>query len=320
MNGVISNKKILFIAPVFYEYHNKIKQQLEQWGNTVHFFPEREYGLRYSLVNNFFNTRMGAEQERYYTGILNATAALSFDHIFIIRGFLMPAAFVEALRQRHPQAVFIMHQWDSLNNYDYRKYLPLFDKFFSFDPVDCDHNPALRYLPNFYLPEYVTPKETDTAEVYDLSFIGSVYDDRLFIIEEIMSQLQGRSFYHHCYLNRLGYFKKYILKGRSSKLIKTNPLPLSEVFRILRQSRVVLDIHSEGQTGFTYRAIDAIAAGKKLITTDHYIQREPFYNENNILIIDRKKPRIRPDLWETPFTPVNVTDYSVASWLTKIFS
>jgi hypothetical protein len=49
---------------------------------------------------------------------------------------------------------------------------------------------------------------------------------------------------------------------------------------------VVIDIVQRGQSGLTMRAIEALAAGKKIITNNKNIINEPFYNNKNIMIID----------------------------------
>lgn len=48
----------------------------------------------------------------------------------------------------------------------------------------------------------------------------------------------------------------------------------------------------ESQTDTTPRLIWALAMNKKIITTNQYIKYMPFYDPDNIFIIDRNNPRI----------------------------
>ena len=45
MNNCVENKTILFIGPVFYNYHQLIIDTLEKQGAVVSFIPEKEYGF-----------------------------------------------------------------------------------------------------------------------------------------------------------------------------------------------------------------------------------------------------------------------------------
>jgi len=317
MKSELENKTILFISPQFYGYEKIIVSKMEQLGASVIYYPERENGIRYKLVNNFGAGNLTSYQENYYLNIYKKTRRIEFDFIFIIRGYLITEDFIKKMRLRYPGATFIMHQWDSIVNNNYKKYIGLFDKFFSFDPEDCKRC-SLKYLPNFYLPEYVSQEGIKEIK-YDISFIGWAYDDRMKLLEEVSAQIPAKFFFKYCYMPP-GRYLINMVKGKAHREIKTKSLSLSEVRDIVRQSAIILDITDKNQTGYTFRAIDAIAAGKKLITTNPYIQFEEFYNNQNISIIDRDDPQIDGKFFEMPFVEVDIRCYSLDSWIKKIFT
>jgi hypothetical protein len=308
---------VLFIAPEFYGYEKIISDKIIEYGASVLFYPERKNSFSYKLAANLTRDSLIKYQNKYYQEIYDAIKDLQIDYFFVIRGFLMPVEFIKNMRMSFPGATFIMHQWDSIKNHNYKRFLNEFDKIFSFDPVDCINYPTLQYLPNFYFPEFATL--SNKKIIYDISFIGWAYKRRLDIIKKLTAQLPGTSFFNYLYIPFSAYLKE-LLKGSYLHNVKFTPVSFTEVIRIVQQSFCVLDIPDENQTGYTYRAIDAMAAGKKLITTNSNIQNEKFYNENNILIIDNHHPDIEIDFFEKPFVPVNIEEYSLSNWIKKIFS
>ena len=65
------------------------------------------------------------------------------------------------------------------------------------------------------------------------------------------------------------------------------PITREKYNEIFMQSKYIMDIPEENQTGFTQRVLDAIFLEKKVITTQKNISEESIYNPNNILIIEK---------------------------------
>ncbi len=317
MKKNLYNKTVLFIAPVFYNYEKAIIRQIESEGASVLFYPEREDGLLYKFVSNFTKGKLVNFQHKYYFEIFEKIKKEKIDYLFVIRGFLMPLNFIERIRIQFPDIVLIMHQWDSMCNNNYERYLDKFDKFFSFDPEDCNKYPVLKYLPNFYLPEYINL--INHEPVYDMSFIGWAYSSRINFIKKIAEQLPGFNFFNYLYMPFSAYVKN-IIRGIFLKPVKFKILSKEKVVSIVNQSKSILDIPDDKQSGYTFRTIDAMITRKKLVTTNTFIKKEKFYNENNILIIDKFKPEIDKQFFNKPFVVLNLDEYSLPSWVKTIFS
>lgn len=70
------------------------------------------------------------------------------------------------------------------------------------------------------------------------------------------------------------------------------------------------------------RTIETHGMRKKLITTNQNIKNYDFYDENNILIVDRKNPVIPYAFVESKYKmlPENIYDkYSLTYWIKTIF-
>lgn len=90
----------------------------------------------------------------------------------------------------------------------------------------------------------------------------------------------------------------FILKGkhtthneRLEKCYIEKNVPYNEVLRYIANSKCLVEILQEGQTGMTLRAIEALFFKKKLITNNKYIANEPFYHRNNVYILGDDKER-----------------------------
>ena len=319
MIGYLKNKTILFIGPEFYGYEKVITEKFREAGAFVIYYPERENNIAYKIINNLSATRLNTYQKSYYLKLYTKIVKQHIDYLFVLRGFMMPEIFVTKMRLRYPMAKFILHQWDSMINYNYTYLIDSFDNVFSFDPKDCKEHSKLKYLPNFYLPQYSeVGNENDTQPIYDISFIGWAYDNRMKLINELKKQLPGKKIFNYAYLPFVRHTVNFF-KGKNLKDVKTKSIPLTEVLKIVENSYCILDIPDKRQTGFTFRTIDAMAARKKLITTNPFIKQEKFYHPDNIKIIDESNPKIDPDFFKNPFQQIDVEEYSLDKWMKTIF-
>ena len=91
----------------------------------------------------------------------------------------------------------------------------------------------------------------------------------------------------------------------------------------MNQSKAVLDIQFSSQIGLTMRSIECIGMGVKLITTNTSIRKYDFYNENNILIIDRENPIIDWDFLDKQYEEIEekiYEKYSLKNWIDVILT
>jgi hypothetical protein len=102
-----------------------------------------------------------------------------------------------------------------------------------------------------------------------------------------------------------------------------SPLPAGEVARVLWESFAVLDVEHPRQRGLTMRTFETIGAGKKLITTNTGIRDHDFFDERNILVVDRHAPRIPAGFFEVAgvaLAPAVRHRYSIAGWLDDLLA
>ncbi|TGD81163.1 hypothetical protein [Hymenobacter wooponensis] len=330
LQEVFKNKKVLFIGVAFYEYHLEIIKKIEEHGAEVTFFAERDTSIKYGIVNRLLPFWLDEYQQKHYTSILKKIANKEFDYFLVIRGLRMPLSFVRAVKAMNPGIKSIMYQWDANVN---SPFLELengynitgeFDKVLSFDYKDVEQNPWIKYSPTFYIDEVkeLATKSKNERKEIDFFFFGSYLPERyagLVKFKEFANQ-HGYKLHSHFYMS-YRYYLIERLKGTKldKSLISFAPMSRKEYLTLFNKSKAIVDVSNAKQTGMAMRVIDAIGTGKKVLTTNAWVTKEPSYNPEQIAIIDLNDIKLPPSFLEKELEPSRV-DYSLNKWLENIFA
>lgn len=326
----LKNKSILFISPSFFGYEIAIKKRLSELAQKVDYFDERPANNFWSkalirINRNFISHYISQYYESIYQKVRNCV----YDYVLVVNIEAMPLSFLSRLRVLNPQATFILYMWDSIF---YKKrtvdHLASFDRLFSFDQDDCEKYPMLKFRPLFFLNEYKDVAQCCDYE-YDFSFIGTAHSDRYALIQKIQNQLKDMCLKSYWYLYLQDWKLFFWNKLTNSAFIKAQlhdfrytPLSKDEVLEIVRKSKVVIDIQHPKQVGLTMRTIEMLGAQRKLVTTNASIRNYDFFQEDNILVIDRKKPQITESFVRKDYKILDDNiyfKYSLDGWLEDIF-
>ena len=204
-----------------------------------------------------------------------------FSKIIIEDGTLDSAIF-RRLRTMHPQAQLIYWFRNSLNAIDYYKsremhiaHAQLCDRILSFDRKDADLM-GYEYVENCYSLD--STLDLSVNNKYDIIYLGS--DKSRF--NQIMNVV---TYSNEIGLNNFIYI--YSKTRRPSEIINNHFMPYRDYLLQMIQSKAILDIVDVGyQTGYSLRFLEALFYHKKLITNMEMIKDEPFYNPNNVLVVD----------------------------------
>lgn len=326
MNNVIfENRRVLFIAPKFYNYHTDIISFMERKGANVTYYPEDIYTPLYRTAKKLFPRVAKYLRDKYVDGLLNSITDDMYDIVFVIRGGILSPAALEYLKEKLPAAKFVMYQWDSMKQSRYEPIIKYFDIVKTFDHKDAnDYN--LVYLPLFYTSKYLDVAKEKKNKKYDLVFYGAYHSDRLEIVKYIdeFCKKNNLQFKYHLYITKMALCR-LLLTGRIGlndlKYLKTYSIDAKEILEVYKESLAILDIELNIQNGLTMRTFEALGAGLKLITTNKNIKREPFYNEKNIMVIDRYDLDLDLSFFQTDFShEVGFEKYMFENWLDNLFS
>jgi hypothetical protein len=342
--------RILLITPVFYGVEKKIKSVLEESGNEVCWFENKSMNFDYHGSNSklkfirkiyYF---LFIPHIRYIKREFKKIGNTRFDMIFSINGHIICPYLFRKLRSKNSKLFSVLYLWDSFSMYNWTKELTYFDKVYTFDRADADKL-GLLYKPNFYLKN----NESIIKEVrFDLFFVGKFTPYRLSILDKISAESEKydfksfmklwpafRIFPHYYIIYRLLkllnlkniWIRSFLLNYEACEgylkraCILTESLDFEDIQNFAYLSNVIIDIPFQGQTGYTHRFIEALANGKKVITTNSNIKTENFYNSDQIKFIDLINPEFDYK-WtkeEMHFpVPEFLNGLDLNSWLTAI--
>lgn len=308
--------------PPFFDYPKIIKKELESFYGTVYLEFSSPQNLIFK-ISSFFKIRrlkkylISKNTKKIKKRLLKN--AKEIDLIIVIKGSILSEDFYKWLKSEYSNANIVQYLWDNIStDPDAILVRDYFDRNFSFSYEDCEKY-GFEYRPFFY-----SPLEIDINKSIDVACFASFSLDRAIILNKILqnnSYLFNRSLFIHLKGSNILFFKysKYI------KLLKpyTHTFGISylNMMRILGKSIAQIDIPHPNQSGLTTRAFEALWTKTKIITTNSQIRNYDFYNETNILIIDRNNPEIKSDWLKQPYKdlPEEIKKrYSINSFISDL--
>lgn len=212
----------------------------------------------------------------------------------------------------------IGYQWDGLDRYpEIHNLIHLFDKFFVFDINDVSPQfPNNKWISNFYSDYENHHCET----LYDITFVGSVLDNRLQFIITLAEHLKKQhiNYKFHCILPPSD---EDTLQKLAKNNISTTPVSFEDNIKLTKQSKVIIDFKNSAHNGFSFRLFEAAGYGTKLITNNPLVKHIEFYHPNNILITQDFNIDEILSFLQLPFHPIPqkcIEKYSFTNWLANI--
>ena len=234
------------------------------------------------------------------------------DVILTIKGdFIDPKAILEFKKYTNKSIAFF---FDIVTRCPkIKRVIPHFDEVYSFEKDDCKKY-NLTFLTNWIYPISKSEKRNAKSQVFNISS----KDKRVPLLVKIASILKEKNINY-----KIIIFDKKNKSHKSSVEYISKQIPLTEVNDYLHNTQVLLDINRIGQKGLTFRVFESLDLEKKLITTNADIKYYDFYNPNNILIIDEKKPNIPLEFFSNEYQKIPediLKNYTIEAWVNQIIS
>lgn len=322
------NKRILFLSVKTFNLEVEIIKKLEEHGAIVTYYDERP--ANNNFIKGIIRIKRSLVQNKidaYYRKILKEISKTKFDYFFLNRGEIVPDFFLQEFKKSQFNCQFILNTWDSFANLSYPvTILKYFDRKFTFDPKDAIEH-QINFRPLFYLDAFKNLNSYENK--FDILFLGTAHSDRYKISSIVKNWATENNLMTYCYYfmhGRFVYFYKKIFDKSFSDFnyreLSFKSLKISDIISLYRKSCVILDINHPHQSGLTMRTFEAIGAKKKLITTNKNISKYPFYNENNIFIIDRENINLKLSFFENNYVDIDPILYeklSIDGWIYNLF-
>jgi hypothetical protein len=344
--------RILLITPQLYGIEKTLKSVLEEAGYEVTWLENRIFQFDYHGTRSklklfrkiyffFFSPVF-----RYWKREIEKISDQKFDILFSINAHVICPYLLRILKSKNPDLFSVLYLWDSFSMYDWSRELKLFNKVYTFDPEDSvKYN--INYKPNFFIG---CSNNNDPRFHNDLLFTGKFSSDRFLMLEKLLKQLDGSEvryyikllpsykIFPHSHLFykllkliniRSTWADNYILSFEALEKITTRKyfldhrIDYSDMNCFFSGANVILDLPYQNQTGYTHRVIEALASGKKIITTNERIKKECFYNPDQINIIDSRNPEINVEWIKGKATfPVDIyfTGLELSAWIKSMIN
>ncbi|MFA9392680.1 MAG: hypothetical protein ACERKD_22920 [Prolixibacteraceae bacterium] len=310
-----NKKKLLIIAPKFYDYIDLIKIEIE-WLN---FNVDIKYTFKHSLVTRILNSfglnkAIKFIRKNYYDKIFHVLNNEYEIVVFITT--ILPIEYIDLIKKNNPNASYRLYLWDSISRIEIsNEYLTKFDKIFSYskqDSTDLDIN----YRPFFFNKIKLQNKQID------ISFVGKLHDKKRYeILKKIKYHYPDLNLKLHIYLDFYSYVKNVFKLNINYLDITHKKLPYTSYIDLLSKSLCILDIPTVEQTEITTRVIEALGTQTKIITTVKNITEYDFYRPENIFLLNNTNfQEIR--LWlKTPYSPIEeeiLSRYSIENFINEL--
>jgi len=279
-------KKILLIGLPYHNYTAAIVEELRAQGHQVSFHDIQPRDLLMKTLRVTARSWYRRRIDDHHRRILAAERGKRYDMVLFIQVHQMALPTLEALKRDQSGAEFVLYNWDSISNHDYRAYLPLFDRVYTFDPKDAQAQ-GIGYLPLFCVRSFLglTRREQHQKAIYFVGNIVSIQRYRAVLAFKTYCQQQRIVF--HSFLACTPYVMTLLLRaGHWPSDVSIRPIAHARFIDMIETSVAVFDFANHKQSGYTMRTIENLCAGKKIITGNAGIKAEPFCTEDRILVFD----------------------------------
>lgn len=300
--------RILLMAPTFFGYRDRVRDELSHLGHDVECVADRpSESVSFKSLAKISYRLIDRQIAKYAMSLREKVAAGDYDLLLFMGGmsFCFTRDQFSSIKSAS-NARFVAYLWDAFNNCErFGASRDLFDDIYSFEPSDCERY-GLRFRPLFFSGAYDgLPLVPEGGFTYDACFIGSVHQPSKFeAISSICDNLESRG---------LRVFRFFFMPSKSAAALRrlTNPayrgvefsfesLPAEKVAEIYTHSKAIIDSPQAGQRGLTMRTLETIGAHRKLITANPDAVFYDFASKGDVAVW-RGEGSIPPDFFETPY-------------------
>lgn len=305
-------KNIMVFAPYgcTQHYGDAIRDELLKRGANVKRYDERPSQKALTkIIIRLFKKKIPQIFDHYIASLIKENEGTNFDYILICKGEAFTPLTINHLREAYPEVKIILYLWDVMHLTKMNDVVSSCDRVYSFDPGDVKKNKGLIFRPTFFVNDYTAVRDTKDFK-NDVVFIGTLFGKRYKEIQNFKNKFEtaGYRFFSYLYVpGMIVYIKDFITKFpyMSFKKIHLNWLSVAGTIDVLNETKAILDINYSFQQSLSTRAHEAMASRRKYITTNPEIKTYDYYNQNNILVIDRQNPVIPKEFMDSEFETVS---------------
>lgn len=292
------NRILLLIGPQFFGYRDELAGEFVRQGWSVDAVCDRpSSSVLFKSACKIDYRLVDGPVARYAAGLERRVAENGYGAVLFLGGMTFPFKRSQLLgimrAARCPVAAYL---WDSVANCKRMgTCLDLFDAVMSFEE---GAHPGSICLPLFFTGEYEGAASVPLEEAeFDACFVGSVHQPSKF--EAIVSTVD--------ILRAAGLTveTRYYMPSRSSLALRRiqnpvyrrsdisfthDPIDRRELSALYARCTCVIDAPQAGQSGLTMRTIEALGAGRRLVTANAAVRGYDFFRYGDVLVAGESSP------------------------------
>ncbi|KQR93925.1 hypothetical protein ASG01_08355 [Chryseobacterium sp. Leaf180] len=319
--------KICVISFDFWHYDEYIVEKLKEKGvDAYHInigaFTHKNFAERLKNTASKVLTGRNLKHEKRQNFILESLEKIGIqDQILVINPEAIEKRVHDKIRQFARRN--IAYLYDSMARNPAEHILHYFDDVFSFDDDDVKKFGFQKITNYNYLPYQPSEKIPER----DLFYITSYDKTRIARLQQLIHKTRKINAKFRVIVagkkswkNQLAQiFKKEnadILTFRRKNISQKN-LP-----DLYKNTKAILDLQRENQTGLSFRIFEAMALEKKFVTDNEKIESYDFYNPQNILILNKDFSNVEKSFFGTEYQklPQDIYEkYTLDHWIKTVF-
>lgn len=321
------DKKIMLIMPPDFDVYMAVERNLQYVGfrQVVVLAPRFKCTFKVRLLNFIQKRILGNKKYKkrliaafYAAAIDKAVRNMpekSVDYAIVIRPDKIR---IDTIRRLNEVACKVVgYQWDGLDRFPkVFEVIPLFERFFVFDPNDVPKYkaqfPNLLSCTNFYFDFPIPGIEVNAKEVM---YAGVYFDNRVDSLMNLINELEKYGFDFNV---RLFWGRRNMPPELPHITFSTRGTSFLKYLESVQKAGLLIDIKACEHDGLSFRVFEAIKYSKKLITDNASVKRYDFYRPENIFVVENGCFDGLSEFLTTPNTPLReeiIQKYSFTNWL-----
>jgi len=318
------SKNLLFITPNHLGFYEVLLEGIKKYTDynvTLLLLTDehhRDYKYKHFgekilnfFLKTFFNENLKKKEiHKKQKKVINTLK--TYDLLFVLRPDMLDKKITKLATKKSKHSM--TYYWDSFEKIKGQKEtIKYYNTCYTFDSEDAKKYNIKEFYNFYYQSETILNPE------YKVHYIGT-YDNRYNQLIKILDYLQSKKIKSGANLFTIfDDIKKEKTTNQITFLDKI--IPFKEVYKILQNTEIILDLKHENQKGLSFRVFDAIGMRKKLITTNENVKNFDFYNPNNIFVWEKNTFEIPNSFFETPYEDLPLPTYekySLKNWINTI--
>jgi hypothetical protein len=312
--------KVLFFGLDYHTYTRDIIAEMKALGVTVNYVDIQPRTFLFKVLRTVNRSLYDRFLESHHASAIRASVSTEYDKVVFLQAHQISLDNLAKLREVQPTAEFTLYNWDALSNHDYRPQANLFHRVLTFDRYDALEN-GYGYLPLF-CQRSMQRLRRDRAEYGGLFMVGNIVKPARYAAIELFRVYcaeHGLLFRQHLKISPV-VWSQLIRAGIHPKGVSLRSIDQAAFRNMIETTGGVFDFANHTQSGQTMRMMENLCTGKKIVTNNAWVKKEPFYSTDRIHVFEGMDFSGVADFLKGPLAEPDseFTEYYIQSFVSQL--